>query len=413
LGRRWHSSDWPSPEELARPVSVRVLLLSDVYFPRVNGVSTSIRTFREDLANCGVETLLVAPEYDAAAATVEPGVLRVPAGRVPRDPEDRRMRWRALMRRLDRLPAPDFDLVHIHTPFMAHYAGVRCARRAGVAAIATYHTFFEEYLHHYVPVLPHRVSRLLARHFTRSQCAQVQALIAPSEPMRAVLTAYGVRTPVHVLPTGLPADRFVPGDGAAFRHAAGIDASRPLLTYIGRVAHEKNIGFLVTVFAEVLRAVPEAMLVIAGEGPARDSLRTQVDSLGLSGRVHFAGYLERHRGLLDCYAAADAFVFASRTETQGLVLLEALAQGAAVVSTAQLGTRSVLTPASGALVVPEERAAFAAAVVRVLSDRALRAQMSARGRDYARTWSSAVMARRLASLYEQLRGVPRAARVAV
>jgi 1,2-diacylglycerol 3-alpha-glucosyltransferase len=379
---------------------VRILFISDVYFPRVNGVSTSIRTFRTDLHALGVETVLVAPCYPGAPPQTD--VLRVASAGVPKDPEDRRMRWGALTRTLDALPLADFDLVHIHTPFVAHYAGVRWARRAGVPCVATYHTFFEEYLHHYLPVLPRALGRFAARHFTRSQCAAVQALIAPSEPMRAVLLQYGVTTPIHVLPTGLPADRFRAGDGAAFRAQAGIDAERPLVTYIGRVAHEKNIGFLVQMFVRVLAQVPAALLVIAGEGPAREALRAQVASLGLSSHVHFAGYLERDTTLLDCYAAADVFVFASRTETQGLVLLEAMAQGAPVVSIAELGTRSILVSESGALVVPEDAEAFAKAVVRVLADADLRAELAVRGRAYARTWSSAAMARRLAYLYGQL-----------
>jgi 1,2-diacylglycerol 3-alpha-glucosyltransferase len=388
---------------------VRVLFVSDVYFPRVNGVSTSIRTFREDLAQSGIETQLVAPEYPADAAAEgmhDEGVLRVPSAGVPGDPEDRRMAWGALTRTLDGLPRAAFDLVHIHTPFIAHYAGVRAARRAAVPCVATYHTFFEEYLHHYVPVLPRAFGRALARRFTRSQCQAVQALIAPSEPMRAVLADYGVTTPVHVLPTGLAADRFRPGDGRAFRAHSGIAPARPLVTYVGRVAHEKNIGFLVQMFVEVLRALPTALLVIAGEGPARGALRAQVSALGLEQHVHFAGYLERNSALLDCYAAADVFVFASRTETQGLVLLEAMAQGTAVVATAELGTRSILVPASGALVVPEERAAFAAAVVRVLQDARLRDELAARGRSYARSWSSAAMARRLSQLYGELCAAP-------
>jgi len=391
---------------------VRVLLISDVYFPRVNGVSTSIRTFRADLADCGVATLLVAPAYDAPDPADEASaVLRIPAASVPGDPEDRRMSWRALTRRLDSLPRGAFDLVHIHTPFIAHYAGVRCARLAGVPSVATYHTFFEEYLHHYVPILPRAASRYLARSFTRSQCAAVRALIAPSEPMRAVLEAYGVATPIHVLPTGLAPDRFRHGVGAAFRARAGIDPDRPLCTYVGRVAHEKNIGFLLQMFMRVLKSVPDALLVIAGEGPARAALRAQVSSLGLGAQVHFAGYLERDTALLDCYAAADVFVFASRTETQGLVLLEAMAQGVPVVSTAELGTRSVL-PGSGALIVPEDRDAFAAAVVRVLGDAELRAQMGTQGRAHARTFSSAAMARRLADIYRELLAAPRAARAA-
>jgi 1,2-diacylglycerol 3-alpha-glucosyltransferase len=392
---------------------LRVLFISDVYFPRVNGVSTSIRTFRQDLAAHGIETQLVAPRYTTApAAAEEPGVVRVPSAGVPRDPEDRRMRWGALTRALEALVPAGFDLVHIHTPFIAHYAGVRFARRAGIPAIATYHTFFEEYLHHYLPVLPRGLARYLARSFTRSQCDDVRALIAPSEPMRAVLLDYGVTTPIHVLPTGLPADRFRAGDAQAFRAAAGLAADARLVTYIGRVAHEKNIGFLVHMFRKVLARVPQAVLVIAGEGPARAALQAQVASLGLTPHVHFAGYLDRDTALLDCYAAAEAFVFASRTETQGLVLLEAMAQGAPVVSTAELGTRSILVPGSGALVVPEEQDAFAAAVVRVLEDRELHRELAQRGRAYARSWSSSAMAARLGELYETLRGAPGPARVA-
>jgi glycosyltransferase involved in cell wall biosynthesis len=391
---------------------VRVLFVSDVYFPRVNGVSTSIRTFRDDLANCGVETVLVAPRYDAAASAAEPGVIRVPSGKVPRDPEDRRMQWGALTRTLDGLPPSDFDVVHIHTPFIAHYAGARFARRANLPCVATYHTFFEEYAQHYVPAMPKWLGRYLARAFTRSQCDDVQALIAPSEPMRDVLVEYGVSTPIHVLPTGLPAASFHAGDGSRFRTQSGLPLDRPLMTYIGRVAHEKNIDFLVQVFLKVREAIPGTLLVIAGEGPARESLRQLVAGLGVAADVFFAGYLDRNTALLDCYAAANVFAFASRTETQGLVLLEAMAQGTPVVSTAELGTRSILKPGCGALIVEENRDQFAEAVVRVLRDTNLQKELGERGRTYAKSWSSASMARRLADLYGTLRLTPGASRIA-
>jgi 1,2-diacylglycerol 3-alpha-glucosyltransferase len=392
---------------LVRPSSdcVRVLFISDVYFPRVNGVSTSVRTFRQDLLGCGVETALVAPDYGVDYEDTEPSVLRVPGAGVPGDPEDRRMRWGALNWVLEDLRREAFDLVHIHTPFIAHYAGVKFARRAGIPCVATYHTFFEEYLHHYVPVLPRRFGRLIAKAFTRSQCRDVQGLIAPSEPMRDVLLAYGVTTPIHVLPTGLPEDRFKLGVGARFRAEQGLPADRPLVTYVGRVAHEKNIEFLVKVFAEVRRDIPTALFVIAGEGPAREPLRQLVARMGLSDSVRFVGYLDRNTSLLDCYAAADVFVFASRTETQGLVLLEAMAQGTAVVSTAELGTKFVLKPGCGALVVPEQKKEFAAAVAKVLQDKPLRDELRIRGRAYAQTWSSRLLAQRLAEIYRGIPGV--------
>ncbi|HTW76124.1 MAG TPA: glycosyltransferase, partial [Steroidobacteraceae bacterium] len=423
------------------PESVRVLLLSDVYFPRVNGVSTSICTFRSDLAALGVETVLVAPAYPSIGGSAaggasagararkagstggesgnppgldvgpdEPGTLRVAAAAVPGDPEDRRMRLAPLRAALAQLAAQRFDLVHVQTPFVAHYAGVRFARAQRIPVIASYHTLFEEYLHHYVRLLPRSLGRALARSFSRSQCAHLAAVVAPSTPLRERLLEYGVAARIEVIPTGLPPERYLPGDGARFRASLGVGARQPLLLYVGRVAHEKNIDFLLRVLVRLHATHPETRLVIAGEGPARAHLQELARRLDLDEQVLFVGYLQRTGALADCYAAADVFVFASRTETQGLVLLEALAQGRPVVSTAHLGTASVLREGCGACIVPEEPAAFAAAIAAVLEDRALSAQLSAQARAYAYTWASARMAERLADLYRELRARTRPAR---
>jgi 1,2-diacylglycerol 3-alpha-glucosyltransferase len=155
-------------------------------------------------------------------------------------------------------------------------------------------------------------------------------------------------------------------------------------------------------FVKVRQRRPNALFVIAGEGPARDSLARLARELGVAESVRFIGYLDRRSDLPDCYAAGDVFVFASRTETQGLVLLEAMAQATPVVSTAELGTRSILTTDCGALVVPEQEEAFAAAVVEALDlpkDAPCRAQLRA----HAEGWASQTMARRLVTFYERVK----------
>jgi 1,2-diacylglycerol 3-alpha-glucosyltransferase len=382
---------------------MRVLFVSDVFFPRVNGVSTSIRTFRTDLTALGIETTLVAPAYPGAPDDNDATIVRVPSGGVPLDPEDRRFHGGPLRRVLNAELAARIDLVHIHTPFIAHYAAARFAREHGLPVVATYHTFFEDYLHHYVPILPRRIGRALARRFTLSQCRDVAALISPSAPMRDALLEYGVTTPIEVLPTGLPAESFIRGDGARFRNRFNLPAEQPLLLYVGRVAYEKNIDFLLRMFVQLRARNPDALFVIAGEGPARESLTRLARELGVADAVRFIGYLDRRTDLPDCYAAGDAFVFASRTETQGLVLLEAMAQGTPVVSTAELGTRSILTPDCGAFVVPEEEEVFAAAVAQALelpADAAQRAQVRA----HAESWASQAMAKKLVMFYERVRG---------
>ena len=379
-------------------------MLSDVFFPRVNGVSTSIQTFRTDLQALGHKVTLVAPEYPSAARSAfgeDPlDTVRLPSRGVPRDPEDRLLKWAPLMRWAQSLRADDVDVVHIQTPFVAHYAGVKLARRLGCPVVETYHTYFEHYLHHYVPGIPAPLTRALARRMTVSQCHAVQAVVSPSRQMAEALREYGVRTPIEVLPTGLPASAFGNGNGAAFRAQFGIPAQRPVATFVGRVAHEKNIDFLLQMLVELRRLVPEVLLVIAGEGPAEPHLRALAAKLGLEANVLFIGYLERTRGLLDCYRAADAFVFASRTETQGLVLIEAMAQGTPVVSTAVMGTVDVLSGAGGAVVVPEDVTPFAAAVAGVLRDPQRREELSRRAREDAARWSSRLMAERLVRLYE-------------
>ena len=383
---------------------MRILMISDVYFPRINGVSTSIQTFRRGLHAAGHETILIAPEYPGAAPDTEPDILRVPSRGVPRDPEDRAMKLGAIRALRPQLEKLEPDLVHIQTPFIAHYQGTALARALRVPVIETYHTYFEEYLHHYVPLLPRAVMRFVARRFTVSQCNVLDSLVVPSRAMEQALLDYGVQCPMHIIPTGMEMDRFASGDGQRFRAQLGIAPGQPVLVHVGRIAHEKNIEFLFRMFEIVVRSKPGAVFVVAGEGPALTSCKAYVRTLGLAQQVRFVGYLSRERELLDCYRAGDLFVFSSKTETQGLVLLESLALGVPVVSTAHMGTADIVNPQRGAHVAPDDEAEFANIVVRLLDDAPRRAAMSAEARAYAATWSATAMADRLAGLYSAVLG---------
>ena len=378
---------------------MRVLMVSDVYFPRVNGVSTSIETFRRTLLAQGVEVKLVVPRYGDEPE--EPGIIRVAGRPVPGDREDRLLGWRA-MHAAVRAAAQDCDLIHVQTPFVAHYAGVKAARQLGLPVLATYHTLFEEYLQHYAPWLPAAWLRGQARALSRRQCNQLDAVIVPSSAMRQRLENYGVTVPLHVLPTGIPLAQFAGGDGPAFRLRHGIDPARPLALFVGRVAHEKNIGFLLAALQEARQSLPEVLLLIAGEGPAMRDLQAKTLELGLGDAVKFIGYLDRGRGLPDCYAAADIFVFASRTETQGLVLLEAMAAGLPVVALAEMGTVDILAPGRGCVVPSATPAAFGRAMADLLSQPTLWRRLAEAAPRYAAEWSDAAMAERLADCYRSL-----------
>ncbi|MBK8896435.1 MAG: glycosyltransferase, partial [Candidatus Competibacteraceae bacterium] len=295
-----------------------------------------------------------------------------------------------------------FDLIHVQTPFVAHYAGLRLARRLGVPCLETYHTFFEEYLFHYLPVLPKGLLRAITRRFSRRQCNQLNGLVVPSQAMREVLARYGVRAKIQVIPTGMPNEAFVDGDGAAFRGRHRIGHRQPTLVFVGRVAFEKNIDFLLRVTAELKRTThPSILLIIAGEGPAEERLRNLGNALGLEASLRWVGYLERGFDLSSCYQAGDVFVFASRTETQGLVLLEAMSLGVPVVSTAVMGTRDIVASARGALVAEENVEHFAAQVRRLLDDGALRRKLGETGRLYAKEWATRGPAQALLDFYRE------------
>ncbi len=379
---------------------MRILMISDVYFPRVNGVSTSIQTYRESLSRKGVTIDLVVPQYDKATADEE-NIYRIAARAVPLDPEDRLMNKKKLYQQARKLlDINNYDLIHIQTPFLAHYAGIKLAREYKLPVVETYHTYFEEYLYNYIPFLPKQLLRTLVRRFTRSQCNALDTMIVPSSAMLEAVRNYGVKTPVEIIPTGIKPELFNHGDGDAFREKHGIPLTTPVIVHVGRVSHEKNIDFLLRMHQVLLDSVPETVLLIAGEGPAVKYLKAFSAKLGIDKNVRFIGYLDRKQELQNCYAAGNIFVFASRTETQGLVLLEAMALGVPVVSTAMMGTIDILSAGRGALVAEEDTDHFANLVTLVLKNIGLQARLSREAREYAQEWSIDKLSNKMLGFYE-------------
>lgn len=380
---------------------MKILFISDVYFPRINGVSTSIETFRHELRALGHTVHLIAPDY-LSPSSDETDILRVPARRVLLDPEDRFMSYSWVMQHLRKFRSEQYDIIHIQTPFIAHYLGIKLSKLLDIPCIETYHTFFEEYLYHYVPLVPKRLMRMVAKRFSRHQGNSLNGMVVPSHPMLGILRNYGITTHAEVIPTGIEPDSFVLGDRALFRKNYNIPQDRPVLLFVGRVAHEKNIGFLLKVLMHVKINIPDILFVIAGEGPAREPLEKETRQLGLGDNVMFIGYLDRHTELNSCYRSADIFIFSSRTETQGLVLLEAMAQGVPVISTAELGTCDVLKEGQGVWIAREELTDFSTKVIKMLGNAEVRKELSVTGRNYAHSWSASRQAERMLGFYQKI-----------
>ena len=387
---------------------MNLLMLSDVYFPRVNGVSTSIRTFAESLSRMGHQVTIVAPDYGSASG--QDGhdghgayeVIRLPSRVIFFDPEDRLIRASAMRTALAQLAQRQWDVIHIHTPFRAHQLGVRLAKLTGRPTVETYHTYFEEYVALYLPWLPAPLLRMFARRASRKLCHDVDHLIVPSQQMVGVLDGYGIAAPRTVLPTGIDLREFTGGSGALFRQRHGIAPDRPTLVTVSRLAMEKHIDFLLKVVQRLVAEFPALLFIVAGEGPDAARLKKLTASLGLEYNVRFFGNLDRRTELLDCYRAGDVFVFASPTETQGLVLIEAMALGVPIVSTAVMGTATVLRDARSARVSVEDVDIFADHVAQLLRSPAERAVLSNAGALDAQAWSTDGLMAQVVELYASL-----------
>ncbi|HEY6487031.1 MAG TPA: glycosyltransferase [Candidatus Cybelea sp.] len=335
---------------------LRVGLFTEIYRPVVNGVVASVETLAQGLQRAGHEVFCFAPKM-AGATGSERRIVRIPSLPLPATPY--RLTLPLISRRDVKSVIERLSVVHVHSPFITGWMGMRYARRYGMPLIYTYHTQLEAYAH-YVP-FEANATRFAASQLTRRFANLADAVIAPTPAMAARLRELGVTVRVETVPSGIDVARFAAGRRREdLRAQAGARNGSRLFLYVGRLAKEKNIEIL---FEALARAGdPEARLAIAGDGPLREELGRRAKALRLESRIRFLGLIEQAR-LPDLYASADAFVMPSITETQGIVQAEALAAGLWVIAADAPQNRDVL--GSAGVLVAAEPAAFAAALAAV------------------------------------------------
>jgi 1,2-diacylglycerol 3-alpha-glucosyltransferase len=357
---------------------VRIALFTNNYLPFCGGVTISVETLRRGLEASGHEAWVFGPRLTGAEdASVK--VVRYPSIPVATYPEF------ALAvpysRRIERLvSALAFDVIHAHHPFLLGPAARRLARRTRRPLIFTYHTRYEKYAH-YVP-LPLRLVQAAALRISAGFAAQADAVLAPSAVIRDELHARGVRAPIAVVPTGVDLECFRPGDREAARRNLGVGQGEPLVLYVGRLDREKSVDRVLGAFERVASTIPAARLVLVGQGTEAERLRRTAASLPVAERIRFLG-LRPHDSLAECYQAADVFLFASETETQGLVLAEAAACGLPAVAVDAPGCDEVVRDGDTGILTKGDPAALAEAVIGLLLDPERRRAMARRAREVA------------------------------
>ncbi|MDK2815394.1 MAG: 1,2-diacylglycerol 3-alpha-glucosyltransferase [Moorella sp. (in: firmicutes)] len=369
-------------------------IFTDSYLPYTSGVVRSIVTFSNELRRLGHRVSIFAPSYGNSrpekdiyrfhslrAPTFKEFALAIPvAPALPRVLRELRI-----------------DLIHVHSPFLMGQLGARMARQLGLPLVATYHTLYEEYVH-YFPLAP-RLMRKAVRHYTVSFCNRCQLVITPTEVITAYLRENGVKVPVVSIPTGIELDRFQNLDSTWLRKYLQLPPEEIILLHVGRLGKEKNITFILQAFAFVHQQVPDTRLVLVGSGPLKETLQSQARSLGINQAVTFAGSFPFEQ-MPAVYAGADLFIFASVTETQGLVIAEAKAAGLPVVAVKAYGVEEMVVNGKDGFLTSLDINTFSACVLQLVKDLSLRRQMGEQARQNAAAFAAAAMARRLEAQYQ-------------
>ena len=340
---------------------MNVLMFTNTYLPIVGGVSESVQRLKRQLQAAGHRVLVVAPRLEGQPAE-EDDVVRVVAMQ-HFNGSDFSLPVPIPGQLHEAIEAFEPDIVHAHHPFLLGDTAARAAETYGLPLIFTHHTLYEHYTH-YVPGDSPRMQRFavaLATQYTWL-CDEV---IAPSESIRDLLRRREANPAISVVPSGVDTARFALGDGRAWRRRLGIPDEAYVMGHLGRLAREKNLVFLAEALAEALVARPGAHALVVGEGEARRDIEVAMVARGVADRLHFTGRLQG-QALIDAYHAMDVFAFASHSETQGMVVAEAMAAGLPVMALDAPGVREVVVEGrNGRLIAGDDLAAMAGALAAI------------------------------------------------
>lgn len=345
---------------------MKICMFTNTYIPHVGGVARSVSCFAEDLRKLGHQVLVIAPTFAGIPSDENPEqVLRVPAIR-NFNGSDFSASIPAPFLINQKIDAFKPEVIHSHHPYLLGDAAMRAARHRNLPVIFTHHTRYEEYTHY---VMSSKVMQKFVINLATAYANGCTWVIAPSRSIAELIKARGVRVPVAEIPTGVDCDRFKSGDGKRFREKAGLEQSAPLIGHVGRLASEKNLGFLAGAVKIYLRQNQRAKFLVVGDGPSAGWLKKSFAEDRLADRLVMTGK-KTGAELVDAYCAMDLFVFSSHSETQGLVVAEAMAAGCPVVALNASGVREVVTDHHNGRLLPADAPpeSFAAAIADFFSN---------------------------------------------
>jgi 1,2-diacylglycerol 3-alpha-glucosyltransferase len=368
---------------------------TNAYHPTISGVVTSVSSFRKALSELGNNVFIFTPHTENYEDT-EPFIFRYPSVNVPNLPDLPLVI--PISTAIDHImPSLMLDVIHSHHPILLGQTAANKSEKMNLPLVFTFHTRYREYSHYFSlnqEFVKEQIDNWLCEYMGKAH-----HIITPSESMRRILSEeYGFMEQVTTIPTGIDFSRHATSRRESMRAELGWENDIILIS-VGRLAIEKNWDTLLRSAAQVIQKYSDVRLVIVGEGPEHEDLQDLAHELGIAGQIEFAGKVEPENvhGYL---AAADIFCFASVTETQGLVTLEAMAEGLPVAAVEASGTSDAVEDGVQGFLTPNDSVALAYAIERLVINPELRKRMGSAAKIRAREFDILVLAQKLLSVYE-------------
>ncbi|HEX2853900.1 MAG TPA: glycosyltransferase [Opitutaceae bacterium] len=390
---------------------MKICMMTNTYLPHVGGVARSVSTFAEEYRKLGHGVLVVAPKFDGKPPPkrVEAMVERVAAIQ-NFNGSDFSVRLPMAATLSDRLDAFKADIIHAHHPFLLGDTALRVAMNKNVPIVFTHHTRYEDYTH-YVP-FDSPALKEVATNLPTQFANLCDGVIAPSESIAKLIRKRGVTVPIKVVPTGIDVKAFAEADGAKARRKFKIPANAFVVGHVGRLAPEKNLGYLAEAVARFLKNTRGAKFLLVGDGSSVEPLKATLAKHGVQDRLVLAGKLTG-RALHEAYRAMDVFAFTSKSETQGMVLAEAMAAELPVVALNASGVREVMRDGANGFMLPAGAKAdrFANELGRLARDQSLLRACKREARITADLFSKERCAELALEFYEDIRRATRRERL--
>lgn len=375
---------------------MRIGMMADAYKPHLSGITNYIELNKRYLEQAGHDVFVFTfgnEDYqdDEPHIIRSPGLPLVDTGYYLSFQHSRRAK--KLLQTM--------DVVHVHHPFMSGRLALRYCRPLNIPVIFTNHTRYDIYAQTYLPGLPSEISDSLLETYMPDFCAAVDMVISPSPGMAGVLRRFKVTAPVTIIPNGVELSRFYKSDGRTQRETYGLRADDLLLVYTGRLAPEKNLPFLLKAFYGLLEAVPNAHLLLVGDGPEREKLEEQSLDSGSGERLHFVGRVP-YDDLPNYLAMCDVFVTASVSEVHPLSVIEAMAAGLPVMGIQSVGVGDTVKDGVSGYLSSDDLAAFTAKLTRLCLDESARRRMGQQARQESQRYDIQRTTDEMLKHYERL-----------